>query len=793
MDSAGNKPRILVVEDEPISALFIKRQLLDLGYDHIGQSALGEESVDLVGTLKPNLVLMDIQLAGAMDGIAAAVAIRNQFAVPVIFITATADEDVLARAKLAEPFGFIVKPCAKQELRTVLEMALYKHQAETKLRESALHTQAILDNMVDGLITINATGVIESFNKAANRIFGYGQEEIVGQNVSILMSPQDLAEHDAALLSYSSSGKAYVLGRSREVIGVRKNKEHFPMSLSVSESIRGGQTTFIGVVRDLTEQHAAQNQLRKLSQAVAQSPEMIVITDTLGRIEYVNESFIHNNGYALNEVIGQNPKLLQSGNTPAETYISLWESLRDGKTWQGQFHNRRKDGSEYISFAIIAPLRQPDGSISHYVAVNEDITERKRLGEELDRHRHHLEEMVVQRTTELIAARQQADAANLAKSEFLANMSHEIRTPMNAILGFSNLLRRESPTAQQIERLNKINSAGQHLLSIISDVLDISKIEAGRLELEDTEFSIQALVDSVATIITPSAREKGLSVHTTSIDLPPTVRGDPTRLRQALLNYAGNAVKFTERGQVNLAARLVDAQDGNLVVRFDVSDTGIGIQSHDVTRLFQAFEQADASTTRKYGGTGLGLAITHRLAHLMGGDAGVQSEFGVGSTFWFTAHLRQIQGHSTPATTDAQEDAELLLQCKFPSARILVVDDDPFNREIAADYLKEISFAVDTAANGKDAVAQVIQSHYDLILMDVQMPIMNGLEATKHIRQLPGKEHTPILALSANVFVEDRRACIDAGMNDFVSKPVDPGELYSALLKWLSSPVFPIL
>lgn len=792
MHSAGNKPRILVVEDEPISALFIKRQLLDLGYDPVGHSALGEESVDLVGTLQPNLVLMDIQLAGSMDGITAALAIRNQYAVPVIFITATADEDVLARAKVAEPFGFIVKPCSKQELRTVLEMALYKHQAETKLRESALHTQAILDNMVDGLITINACGSIESFNKAASRIFGYTQEEVIGRNVSLLLTQEERAGHEKALKAYKESGKANILGQSREVTGLRKNAQEFPMSLSVSESIRAGQTTFIGVVRDLTEQHAAQNQLRKLSQAVAQSPEMIVITDTQAHIEYVNASFIQNNGYELSEVLGRNPKMLHSGKTPPETYASLWETLGQGKTWQGQFYNRRKDGSEYISFAIIAPLRQPDGAITHYVAVNEDITERKRLGEELDRHRHHLEDMVVQRTTELIAARQLADAANLAKSEFLANMSHEIRTPMNAILGFSNLLRRESPTTQQIERLNKINSAGQHLLSIISDVLDISKIEAGRLELEDTEFSVTALLENVAAIITPSAKDKGLTVRTHSADLDAPVRGDPTRLRQALLNYAGNAVKFTEHGEITLSAKLEESNAEGFQLRFEVKDTGIGIPTRDIARLFKAFEQADASTTRKYGGTGLGLAITQRLASLMGGDAGVASEQGVGSTFWFTARFKRLTGDA-PATHANNADAEVLLRSRYAKARILVVDDDPFNREIAADYLKEIDFVVDTAANGKDAVVQALEVNYDLILMDVQMPTMNGLDATKQIRLQASRKSTPILALSANVFVEDRRACIDAGMNDFVSKPVDPDELYNTLLKWLSSPVFPIL
>jgi two-component system sensor histidine kinase/response regulator len=245
---------------------------------------------------------------------------------------------------------------------------------------------------------------------------------------------------------------------------------------------------------------------------VEQSPESIAITDVDARIEYVNEAFVNTTGYSREEVIGKNPRVLHSGNTPAGTYESMWAALSQGQPWKGEFHNKRKDGSEYIEFAIITPLRQPDGTISHYVAIKEDITEKKRLGLELDRHRHHLEELVAQRTTELVAAREQAEIANLAKSSFLANMSHEIRTPMNAIIGLTHLLRRAGVTSRQEAQLDKIDGAGRHLLSIINDILDLSKIEAGRLQLENTDFPLPAVLDSVASIIGQSARDKGLDV-----------------------------------------------------------------------------------------------------------------------------------------------------------------------------------------------------------------------------------------------------------------------------------------
>jgi two-component system, sensor histidine kinase and response regulator len=528
------------------------------------------------------------------------------------------------------------------------------------------------------------------------------------------------------------------------------------------------------------------DQLRKMSRAIEQSANMVMITDLDGCIEYVNDAFVKITGYSPQEVLGRNPRILHSGDTPAQTYVEMWAALKTGRVWQGEFHNRRKDGSLYIEHAVITPLIHDNGLVTHFVATKEDITPRKRQEQELARHRDHLEEMVALRTRELVAAKEMADASNRSKSDFLANISHEIRTPMNAILGFTHLMRRDQAVRDTDQRLDKIQAAGQHLLGIINDVLDLSKIEAGHLELDCRPFELHRLFQEVASLVGESARAKGLELRLHLEDAEQSYTGDPGRLRQALLNYAANAVKFTTTGSITLRLRRIEGDGASDLLRFEVIDTGIGLTPEVKARLFEPFSQADASITRSHGGTGLGLAITRRLARLMGGEADVDSTPGTGSTFWFTARLRR---HAPPPQADDDARAllaERTLRSRFGHARLLVVDDDALNREIAMDLLGDIGLQADTATNGREAVDMVQAGRYDLVLMDMQMPVMGGLEATRLIRALPGAGAIPILALTASAFSEDFRLCQEAGMNDILTKPVDPDALCIALLHWLS-------
>jgi signal transduction histidine kinase/DNA-binding response OmpR family regulator len=367
------------------------------------------------------------------------------------------------------------------------------------------------------------------------------------------------------------------------------------------------------------------------------------------------------------------------------------------------------------------------------------------------------------------------------KTNFFANMSHEIRTPMNAILGLTYLLKRHDPTPEQDEKLDKIAVASRHLLSIINDILDFSKIESGKFLLEKATFPASAVLDHTRSLLEDAALAKGLTIEVEYNDVPVWLIGDQTRLRQALLNYASNSIKFTTQGKIVLRGRLLEDYGDEVLVRFEVTDTGIGIAEDKISELFQAFKQVDSSTTRKYGGTGLGLAITQRLANLMGGHVGVESKVGKGSTFWFTARL----GKGASIDSPKMDDAELALKGKHAGASILLVEDDPINQEVAKTLLVDAGLRVDIAANGQEAVDKVTANPYDLVLMDLQMPIMDGIEATKIIRQMPDKSSLPILALTANIFEEYRRKCSDAGMNDFVGKPVEPMALFATILKWL--------
>jgi len=384
-----------------------------------------------------------------------------------------------------------------------------------------------------------------------------------------------------------------------------------------------------------------------------------------------------------------------------------------------------------------------------------------------------------------IELRHQAEAASQAKSIFLANMSHEIRNPLNAVLGMARLMRQQALIPTQAERLDKIEVAGRHLLDLINDILDLSKIEDGKLTLEESEVRIEAIMRNLVAMLSDQAAEKGLKLCVKLQAWPSHLLGDSARLQQALLNYASNAIKFTQYGSVTLRA-FPEADLGDSVLgRFEVEDTGIGIAAEHLSRLFNEFEQLDTSITRQYGGTGLGLALTQQLARLMGGEAGVESTLGVGSTFWFTVRLRRGTPSIAPVSAPAPMEMDELMQV-CAGRRLLLVEDEPINREVTLELIADLGLHTDTAENGVEALEYVQRHRYDLILMDMQMPVMGGLEATRRIRRLPMDTQPPIVAMTANAFADNQTQCLEAGMNDFLTKPVEPQQLLAILQYWFS-------
>ena len=768
-------------------------------------------------------------------------------------------------------------------------------------KDARLH--AIVEAAADAIITIDAQGMIETFNPAAERMFGYEGVEAIGQPIGLLMPEPYRSRHQSYIERYLRVGESRVLNQEREAIAQRKNGSLFPIALMISEFWVGPARMFTGIVRDISERKQAEEQLKKLSRAVEQSESTILITDLAGTIEFVNPAFSKKTGYSQEEAIGANPRILKSGVHPPEFYQQLWETISGGEVWQGEFINRKKNGELYWESAIISPVKDRHNRITHYLAIKDDITEHKLAQETLAKERnllrtlinhlpdyiyikdtqsrfilaneasvrslncscledllgktdfdffpHNLaerfyadeqtifqsgtplinqEEQTIRLSTgepiwflttkvafrdsrgkiagivglsrditiqkqeaeELKQAKDQADAANRAKSEFLARMSHEIRTPMNAIIGLTHLALQTELSSKQQDYLTKIHVSAHSLLGIIDDILDFSKIEAGKLSLETVSFYLDEVLGDVANVLGIKAEEKGLDMQfSVAEDVPAVLVGDPLRLKQVLMNLTSNALKFTEKGSISMNVELVSKQAAKLILRFAIRDTGIGISPQQRQELFQPFTQADGSITRRYGGTGLGLSISKGLVEMMGGAMSVESQPGRGSLFSFTAVFK-YPAEQQALVGVASEPAAQETRDMFTGLRVLVVEDNEINQQVAKELLETRGVTVTIANTGQEAVQWVRDVEFDLILMDIEMPDMDGYEATQRIRELAAAlpanslQHLPIIAMTAHALAGDRKKSLDAGMNDHVIKPIDPEHLYAILQKWVA-------
>jgi hypothetical protein len=533
------------------------------------------------------------------------------------------------------------------------------------------------------------------------------------------------------------------------------------------------------------------NQALFMQTLIESLPVPFFYKDTDGRYLGCNEAFERLLGKSREEIIGKSvfdmapPDIAQRYH---DMDVALFE--RPGaQTYDWVI--QRPEGIRHVVFHK-ATFLHADGSIAGLIGGITDVTEVKQVQQELQAHRDNLEAVVAERTEQLKDAKDAAEAASRAKSAFLANMSHELRTPMNGIMGMIDLVWRRMTDPKGRSQLAKAKQSSQHLLALINDILDISKIEAQRMTLELTPFRLQDVIDNMDGVVAHRAEEKGLSLVVAP--LPQAARdfllGDPLRLGQVLINLVGNAVKFTSHGSVSVDFQVLEETSVDILLRCQVEDTGIGIAPEDMGRLFKSFEQVDSSTTRRYGGTGLGLAISRRLVELMGGGIGVDSQPGQGSRFWFVVRLQKFMAPADAGGRDVPHELpELQLRREFAGCRVLLVEDEPINSEVSCCLLEEVGLLVDLAVDGAQALEMARQNPYSAILMDMQMPNLNGVDATRAIRTDSLNRHTPILAMTANAYEEDRQACFAAGMNEHLSKPIHPEQLFERLLKWLGKTV----
>jgi len=671
--------------------------------------------------------------------------------------------------------------------------------AELALRHSNQRLASVFNAVTNGLLVFDAAGNIVECNAAASRMLGRAAARGAGQWDGVHEDGRRFSAPEHPVAQALASGQPV-----RDVVmGVPAAASADTCWLSVNvEPLRdehGPGSMLVASLTDITYRKRSEDALRqgeqRLQEIIQMMPIGLFIKDKDSRMLLMNRACEQQFGYTFDELNNGDYSVFHAPEEAAAFRARDLEAFagRSLIDFEETIWNPALGQSRQLR-TFKKPVYDAHGAPAYLICMSIDISDSKANERALRELNEHLEERVAQRTAQLEEARQQAEEASAAKGQFLAKMSHEIRTPMNGVIGMAYLALKTDLEPRQRDYLEKIRFAGEHLLRIIDDILDISKIEAGKLEIEDVDFSLDHVIQTLTTVVAPKAASRGLRLAF-DIDpaLPPVLRGDPLRLGQVLINYVNNAIKFSEQGSIEVSVRQLLADEQACLLRFEVRDHGIGLSDAEQGKLFQAFQQADTAITREYGGTGLGLAICKQLAQLMGGEVGVRSAPGAGSTFWFTARLGVSPRGLPDVINEVNAAAAALLDSArstaamqaLKDARILLVEDNTFNQQIALEMLEEAGSSVCLANNGAEALDLLHQAEFDCVLMDVQMPLMDGLEATRRIRADPALAATRVLAMTATATKDDRERCLQAGMDDFIAKPIQPALMYQKIASWL--------
>lgn len=656
---------------------------------------------------------------------------------------------------------------ASAQLKTANEelSSLYE-----KARENSARVQAMFNSVADGIITINDLGVIESFNPAAEHMFGYTSAEVIGQNVNLLMGEPERSEHAQYIRRYCNTGIAHVIGRDMEVRAVHKDGVRFPINLLVNEMHLDNRRLFIGVIRDITARKEVEEQLNAF---FSLSLDLLCISNAEGYFKRINPGFTRILGWSEKEILSRPILDFVHPEDHAATLREIERQFASGETVL-HFENRyrHKDGSwRILSWVSVA---HADGLM---FAAARDITDAK-----------HIEKA-------LIAEKEKAELANRAKDSFLATMSHEIRTPLTGMLGMLELLSLTSLDSEQRETLDTAWDSGRGLLRIVSDILDWSKIEEGKLELSPRPTSVEQVLKEVVNAYSRVASSKSLMLwqHADS-RLKAAYIVDPLRLSQVLNNFVSNAIKFTNVGEIEIRAELLEHLDSGDRICFSVKDTGVGIAKDVQEHLFQRYRQGSSDTARMYGGTGLGLSICKRLADMMDGNVSLKSEPGRGSIFSITLTLpiSGLPGDTVKSIYPEarQREVQPLFVDSANPPLVLAVDDHPINRDLLARQIRLLGLRTETAENGKVALDMWQKGGYDLIITDCHMPEMDGYAFAREVRKIEATAslpRIPVVAWTANALAEESNRCRDCGMDDLLVKPADMKQLRGVLEKWLNA------